>query len=115
MCDILKISNRELMQYRLWKAEIAHIQQLLARQPVKGKSIENLISRKWELLAQCYELEHRIEQLPPFERTILFEWYVCNTPWQEIVDKLGCSLKQTDELHRRALKLYHMNVPFAGG
>ena len=114
MCDVLKTAKHDLTQYRVWKLEIDHIEQILTHQTPRGGCLSEIKSRKRELLAQCYEMERRINQLPPFERTILFEWYVCNTPWQEIADKLGCSLQQTDEIHRRALKLYHMNVPIAG-
>ena len=105
----------ELLQYHLWKAEIRQINCKLPASKVQRFRNDALHLRKQELLAQCYEMEHRISLLPPFECTVLIERYINEADWQEIADKLGCSRDQTEWIHQRALRLYQRNVPFAGG
>jgi len=107
--------NCELHQYRLWKAEICQIDCELPSRKKRRLRSDALHLRKQELLAQCYEMEHRISLLPPFECTVLIERYINEADWQEIADKLGCSREQTEWIHQRALRLYQRNVPFAGG
>lgn len=110
MDDIFHMAKRELLQYRYWLSEMHEIQKELdgcASPSAFEETIQsNLRSRMRALSAQCYILEHKIDQLPLLEKEVLRHRYISGFVWEDIAEKLGCDLEQTERTHQKALKLY---------
>lgn len=100
-----KAVQDELLLYSLWSVE----QQALDQLPVSGVDDQKQSDLRQQSLyaaARCAAIESTISRLPPFERAVLQEYYICGSGLDEIAEKLGCSRETADQLHDRALSLY---------